>query len=159
MRTRAGVDGSSAVAASAARPLGLALLDEGLGALDAVLGGAKQRGEVALEPDAVGQRKPEAADDGLLGVAQRDRRLLRDLAGEGLRGDPDVAGQRELEPAAQREAADGRDDRLWAALHLGPEIDTPARLAEVGRRRRLEELADVGTGAEGALAAARDHDR
>src|SRR6266540_6308003 len=171
------------VAASAARPLGLALLDEGLGALDAVLGGAKQRGELALEPDAVGQREPKAADDRLLGVAERDRRLLRDLAGEGLRGghqlrdghdalhqadaerfrgrhahpgqdhlerlaapheageslraaaarndrevdlgqpelrilrgDPDVAGQRELEPAAQREAADGGDDRLRAGL-------------------------------------------
>src|SRR4030095_3238045 len=51
------------------------LFQERLGALEAVLGGAQQRGEVALEPDSVGQRHLDALDDGLLGVAQRDRRL------------------------------------------------------------------------------------
>jgi hypothetical protein len=45
------------VAASTAGPLGLALLDEGLGAFDTVLGGAEKRGQVVLEPDAVGARE------------------------------------------------------------------------------------------------------
>ena len=85
MRTRVGVDGSSTVAASAAGPLGVALLDEGLGAFDSVFGGAQQRGQVVLEPDAVLEREPESAHYGLLGVAERDGRLVGDLAGEGLR--------------------------------------------------------------------------
>jgi hypothetical protein len=61
MRTRAGVDGSSAVAVSAPGPLGLALLDEGLGAFDTVLGGSQERREVVLEPDGVGERETESA--------------------------------------------------------------------------------------------------
>src|SRR5215471_2907089 len=65
----------TAPAGSAARPFGLALLDEGASALHAVLGGAEQRREVVLEPEAVGERQPEPADHRFLGVAEGDGRL------------------------------------------------------------------------------------
>jgi len=54
----------------------------------------------------------------------------------------------------QREAADGGDDRLAAAIHRGPEVDALAVRAELHRDLRRDELADVGAGREGLLARA-----
>ena len=72
-------------------------------------------------------RASAARDDGEVDLGQSQVRVLG--------GDPDVAGQRELEAAAQREAADGRDDGLGAALHLGAEVEALPGLPEMGRRR------------------------
>src|SRR2546425_136004 len=69
------------------------------------------------------------------------------------RGDPEVAGERELEASAHRIAIDGSDDRLAAPLGPGQGV---APQLEVGRRQG-EELGDVATGAERLAAGAADH--
>ena len=75
-----------------------------------------------------------------------------------LRGDADVAGERQLEPAAEGEAADGRDDGLRAPVHLAAVVEALALLAKARGHGRLEELLDVRPRREGALARARDDD-
>ncbi len=69
-------------------------------------------------------------------------------------GDPEVAGQRELEAGAHRVAVDGGDDGL--AAPLGPAQRVAPQL-EVGRRQR-EELGDVAASAERLATGAPDHD-
>ena len=63
-----------------------------------------------------------------------------------------VRAHRDLEPAAERGAVNGRDHRLGAVLHR------VLHFAQAGAARRLVELADVGAGDESA-ALAREHDR
>ena len=74
-------------------------------------------------------------------------------------GDPDIAGEGELEAAPQGEASDGRDDGLRTALHLRAKVEALARFAEMGGGGRLEELADVRPRAESPLARPRDDHR
>src|SRR5215472_19376730 len=62
----------TAPAGSAARPFGLALLDEGASALHAILGGTEQRRKIVLQAEGVGERQPEPAHHGFLGVAEGD---------------------------------------------------------------------------------------
>ena len=62
-----------------------------------------------------------------------------------------MAGERELEAAAEREAADRRDQRL---LHRVLEI---VDVGQVGLRARFAELADVGAAGEGLLRADQHH--
>ena len=59
-------------------------------------------------------------------------------------GDAVVAAQRQLEPAAQRGAVDGRDDRL------GGRLDAVDELRQVGLLHLGAELGDVGAGREEA---------
>ena len=66
--------------------------------------------------------------------------------------DPEVAGERDLETAAERGAMNGGNDRFRRVLHLGQHF------MQAGRFWRLAELGDVGAGNEGA-AGAGQHDR
>ena len=66
------------------------------------------------------------------------------------RGDPEMAGERHLEAAAQRRAVQRRDDRLRHRLDLGDD------LAEARGLRRLAEFGDVGAGEKGAPGAGDD---
>src|SRR5262249_9044195 len=66
-----------------------------------------------------------ARDEGEVDLGQAELRVLG--------RDPDIAGQGELEAAAEGEAADGGDDGLRATLHLRAEVEPLARLAEVRR--------------------------
>jgi hypothetical protein len=106
-----------------------------------------------------------AGDDHLeSGLEARDARQALDAAGAGddadldlgqahlsaRRGDPEVAAERHLEPAAERHAVDRRDHRLRARLQCR-DGDTEAR-----GLWRLAELADVGACDEGLALA--DHD-
>ena len=95
-------------------------------------------------------RAAEAGIDADAGFGKRQRRLRR--------GDDRVAGERELDAAAERQAMQARDDRLRAGLDRAEQ-----RLAALGELRdgvdgpRLDvahEEADVGAGDE-RLAAAR----
>ena len=71
-------------------------------------------------------------------------------------GDPDVAGKRELEPAAEAVAVDRRDDRDRAGLDQVRGRLDPAGGSSVGR---VAEARDVHAGRERALAlAAQDDD-
>src|SRR4029077_1254195 len=96
-------------------------------------------------------RSAAARNDGEVDLGQTELRVLR--------GDPDIAGEGEFEAAPQREASDGRDDGLRTALHLGAEVETLGRFAEMGGGGRLEELADVRPRAEGPFARPRDDHR
>ena len=53
----------------------------------------------------------------------------------GLRGDPDVARQRQLEPAAERVAVDRRDRRPRKSLDRGADGRSDARESVVARSR------------------------
>src|SRR5260370_29363708 len=70
------------VAALFAFPAGLALFQEGAGALEAVLRCAQERREIALEAEPILERQPEALHHGLLGIAQRHGRLAGKLTGQ-----------------------------------------------------------------------------
>jgi hypothetical protein len=96
-------------------------------------------------------RAAAARDDGQVDLGEPELRVFG--------GDADVAGQGQLEAAAEGVAADRRDDRLGAPIHLAAEVHAPPRLAELGGHRRLQELPDVGARREGLVAAARDHHR
>ena len=80
-----------------------------------------------------------------------------------LRRDPDVAGHRQLEPAAQAVAVDRGDDRCAAGVHPRGQLLDPARRTGLGRLldrfAHRRELGDVGAGDERLLALAADHDR
>src|SRR6185503_10330321 len=91
-----------------------------------------------------------AGDDGEVDLGEAQARVGG--------GDADVAGQRQLEAAAEGVAADGGDDRLRAALHQGAELHAPAVLAEDRRHLGRGELADVGAGGERLVAGADHHD-
>ncbi len=78
--------------------------------------------------------------------------------------DADVAAHRELEPAAEAEAADRGDERRPRRVHPVAELLDPARRAALGvppptplAQRR--ELLDVRAGDERPLARAAQHDR
>src|SRR5262249_38093878 len=64
-----------------------------------------------------------------------------------LDGNAEVAGERDLEAAAERGAVDRGHDRLRRSLHLGQ------YLLQAGRLRRLAQFGDVGPGHEAAAAA------
>ena len=78
-----------------------------------------------------------------LRLAQRRRRC----------GDPRVAGQRQLEAAAQRHPVDRRDDRLAAGVQCGEQV------VEGRRLRWPAEFLDVGAAAEAAPGAGDDDRR
>ena len=61
-----------------------------------------------------------------------------------------MAGQRQLQPAAERRAVQRRDHRLVEGL------DLVLQILQGGRRDRLAELLDVGAGDEGAAGADQD---
>ena len=89
---------------------------------------------------------------GAAGAGKQPQQHLRQAdRGRGHR-DAIVAGERGLEPAAERSAVDRRDDRLGARVEQ-VDHDRERRLL-----RRLAELGDVGTGEE-RPAAAGQHDR
>ena len=69
-------------------------------------------------------RAAAAGDDGEVDLGQAQARVRR--------SDADVAGQRQLQAATEAVAADGRDDRLPAAVHRAAEVEPPAALAEDG---------------------------
>ena len=89
-------------------------------------------------------RAAGAGQDAELHLGQAELRLRR--------GDAVVAGERELEAAAEREAADRGDQRLLHRVLLV--VD----LGQIGLQARGVELADVGAAGKG-LAGADDHDR
>ena len=66
-------------------------------------------------------------------------------------GDAEMAGERHLEPAAERRPVQRRDDRLRHAFDRGDD------LAEARRLRRLAEFGDVGAGKKGASGAGDHH--
>src|SRR5438094_8480779 len=69
----------------------LSLFEKRLRALDAILGGPKERRQVVLETEAVVERQAEPLHDRLLRVAQRHRRLLRERPRERLGGGLNLA--------------------------------------------------------------------
>ena len=90
-----------------------------------------------------------------LGTAGAGQQAELDLGqAEARRGDadPEMAGQRDLQAAAECRAVDRRDHRLGAIL------DPVQHSMQPGLARRLAELGDVGAGDEGP-AGAMDHDR
>ena len=64
-----------------------------------------------------------------------------------------MAGQRDLEPAAERGAVDRRDDRLGAIFDAVDDLRQHRLLERLGRA----ELGDVGAGEEGLALAGDDH--
>ena len=95
---------------------------------------------------------PDQAQRPLGAAAARDH-AEPDLGERELRAerrDAEVAGHRQLEAGAHREAVDGGDDGLPAALGRGERV---APQLEVGGRER-EELRDVAARAEGLAACA-----
>ena len=77
--------------------------------------------------------------------------------------DADVAAHRELEPSAEAEPVDRRDERRARRVHPVPELLDPARRAALVRIRgglaQRRELLDVRPRDEGSLARADEHDR
>ena len=72
------------------------------------------------------------------------------------RHQPDVAGQRELRPAAERVAVDGRDHGLLHGLEACLDVH-PAAGSPLVLRREIPQHRDVGAGAEAPLPAGEDH--
>ncbi len=66
-------------------------------------------------------------------------------------GNPEMAGERQLEPTPECGPVQGGDHRLRHCLDRGDD------LAQARRLRRFAELGDVGTGKEGASGAGDDH--
>ena len=73
-------------------------------------------------------------------------------------GHPEVAGEGELQPAAECVAADGRDHRLRGALDPPHHLLPPAGQRERGLRGEVPEFADVGAGDERPPAGPGEHD-
>ena len=77
--------------------------------------------------------------------------------------DADVAAHRELEPSAEAEPVDRRDERRARRVHPVPELLDPAGRAALVRICRglaqRRELLDVRPGDESSLARADEHDR
>jgi len=75
------------------------------------------------------------------------------------RGEPQVAGQSDEEPAADRVALQHRDGRL---AHAGQAREHPGQSRFVGERvlarLEVEELTDVGAAREGPIARAAQHE-
>src|SRR5207245_8880973 len=100
----------------------LALFAKRLRALDAILGGPKERRQVVLETKAVVERQAEPLHDRLLRVAQRHRRLVRERPRERLGGGLNLArrdhalDEPDPEPLARVDARPGQDhlERLAA---------------------------------------------
>ena len=91
--------------------------------------------------------------------AVADRARDRQAEARGGRADAQVAGGRQREPAAHREAVDQRDRRLAHALQPADDaVDRALVLEPVLGRGELEELADVGAGHERLLAGAAQHE-
>ena len=88
-------------------------------------------------------RAAGAGQDAELDLGQAEQRLGR--------GDPVVAGERELEAAAEREAADRGDERL---RHL---VLAVVDVGQVGLDARAVELLDVGAAGERLRRADEDH--
>ena len=95
----------------------------------------------------------------VVAAARLERAELRPLG-----GDPDVARQRQLEPAGQRPAVDGGDRRLGDPVQAAREPAEAGRdvVAHPARRRLLDDRRDVGlevgAGAEGVAGAGEDRD-
>ena len=110
--------------------------------------GVAGRGHLQRLADSGDARQP-------LGAAGAGQEAELDLGHAQLRrrdGDPVMAGERDLEAAAEGGAVDRGDDRLGAIL------DDVDDLGEHRHLHRLAELGDVGAGEEG-LALADDHHR
>ena len=88
---------------------------------------------------------------GAAGARQQTEVDFRQAEAGGGQRDAIVRAQRRFEATAQRRAMQRRHDQLGRILHGGDDV------VQVGARRRLAELADIGAGDEGA-AAADQHD-
>ena len=122
--------------------------------LERVEGGT---GEQHLERDAAGEETGEP-----LGAARAGQQAELDLGhteARAIGGDPEIARERELEPAAEGGAVDGGDRRLRVLFEaiedVGERVHEPR---EAGGTLDPRQLVDVGAGAEGSSFTG-DHER
>src|SRR5262249_41675059 len=75
-----------------------------------------------------------------------------------LGGDDEVAGERELEPSAERDAADGGHHRDRQRFEAGEDLVAEPGVRMALRRRHRGHRADVGTGGECLFPRTHQHD-
>ena len=96
-------------------------------------------GEQQLHRDAAGEQTRQAL--GAPGAGQEAQLDLRYPEASGVGRDAQVAGERELEPAAERDAVDGGDRRLGvlfeAVEHVGEDVDEVREVVGTVESRRV----------------------